>query len=145
MAESYQTGQKTLWIKEKLLLRAISPFSTLFLKDLYGKHEKTRDCLGKGQLFIKQQNFRPVQFERLCRQQYRCNFHNEFHYEKNRKHCVKRRKCWLPAFSPFPTMFSKSPFLKVIKSRDCEVKTRGARVLVSLHRPDFSVTMKRRF
>ena len=22
------------------------------------------------------------------------------------KHCGKRRKCWLPAFSPFPTMFS---------------------------------------
>ena len=24
-----------------------------------------------------------------------------------RKHCGKRRKCWEPAFSPFPTMFSK--------------------------------------
>ena len=23
-----------------------------------------------------------------------------------RKHCGKRRKCWLPALSPFPTMFS---------------------------------------
>ena len=22
------------------------------------------------------------------------------------KHCGKRRKCWLPAFSPFPTVFS---------------------------------------
>ena len=22
------------------------------------------------------------------------------------KHCGKRRKCWWPAFSPFPTMFS---------------------------------------
>ena len=22
------------------------------------------------------------------------------------KHCGKRRKCWLPAFSPFPTAFS---------------------------------------
>ena len=26
-----------------------------------------------------------------------------------RKHCGKRRKCWLPAFSPFPTMFSALP------------------------------------
>ena len=26
---------------------------------------------------------------------------------EGRKHCGKRRKCWLPAFSPFPTMFSK--------------------------------------
>ena len=26
-----------------------------------------------------------------------------------RKYCGKRRKCWLPAFSPFPTMFSTHP------------------------------------
>ena len=26
--------------------------------------------------------------------------------EAFRKHCGKRRKCWLPAFSPFPKMFS---------------------------------------
>ena len=26
---------------------------------------------------------------------------------ESRKQCGKRRKCWLPAFSPFPTMFSK--------------------------------------
>ena len=35
-----------------------------------------------------------------------------------RKHCGKRRKCWLPAFSPFPTMFSKAFFHRVIKIRD---------------------------
>ena len=28
-------------------------------------------------------------------------------------------KCWLPAFSPFPTVFSKALFFKVVKSRDC--------------------------
>ena len=33
-----------------------------------------------------------------------------FDLQKNRKHCGKRRKCWLPAFSPFPTMFSKAFF-----------------------------------
>ena len=26
------------------------------------------------------------------------------------------RKCWLPAFSPFPTLFSKGFFFKVVKS-----------------------------
>ena len=31
-----------------------------------------------------------------------------------RKHCGKRRKCWLPAFSPFPTMFSKGFLLQAI-------------------------------
>ena len=34
----------------------------------------------------------------------------------------KGEKCWLPAFSPFPIMFSKVFFLRVIKSRDCVVK-----------------------
>ena len=33
----------------------------------------------------------------------------------DRKRCGKRRKCWLPAFSPFPTMFSKVVY-RVVKS-----------------------------
>ena len=43
-------------------------------------------------------------------------------FGKGGKHCEKRRKCWLPAFSPFPTMFSKNLFSLVIKGRDCVVK-----------------------
>ena len=43
---------------------------------------------------------------------------------KGEKHCEKRRKCWLPAFSPFPTMFSKGFLYRVVKSRDCVVKSR---------------------
>ena len=35
----------------------------------------------------------------------------------------KRRKCWLPAFSPFPKMFSKGILHGVVKSRDCVVKS----------------------
>ena len=35
----------------------------------------------------------------------------------------KKRKCWLLAFSPFHTMFSKGFFFWVIKSRDCMVKS----------------------
>ena len=31
-----------------------------------------------------------------------------FLYDKSRKHCGKGRKCWLPAFSPFLTVFSKA-------------------------------------
>ena len=34
----------------------------------------------------------------------------------------KRRKCWLPAFSPFPTMFSKGFCSIIVKSQDCMVK-----------------------
>ena len=42
---------------------------------------------------------------------------------KGTNNCGKRRKCWLPAFSPFPTMFSEGFFPRVIKSWDCVVKT----------------------
>ena len=35
----------------------------------------------------------------------------------------RRRKCWLLAFSPFSTMFSKALFPRVVKSRDCVVKS----------------------
>ena len=33
------------------------------------------------------------------------------------------RKCWLPAFSPLPTMFSKALFCRVLKTWDCVVKS----------------------
>ena len=46
----------------------------------------------------------------------------EIWFGKGRKHCGKRRKCWLPAFSPFPTMFSKGFLYRVIKTCDCVVK-----------------------
>ena len=39
-----------------------------------------------------------------------------------RKYCGKRRKCWLPAFSPFPTMFSKGFSSGVVKSSHCVVR-----------------------
>ena len=37
---------------------------------------------------------------------------------KGRKHCENRRKCWLPSFSPFPTMLLKAFCVRVVKSRD---------------------------
>ena len=40
-----------------------------------------------------------------------------------RKYCKQRRKYWFPTFSPFPTMFSKTFFLKVFKSRNCVLKS----------------------
>ena len=45
-----------------------------------------------------------------------------FLFGKSRKHCEKRRKCWLPAFSPLPTMFSKACLLRVVKIWDCAGK-----------------------
>ena len=39
----------------------------------------------------------------------------EIYFGKGRKHCVKRKQCWSPAVSPFPTMFSKVFLFWVIK------------------------------
>ena len=40
--------ENTVGKGENCLLQAISPFSTVFTKDLYCRHVKCRDCLGKG-------------------------------------------------------------------------------------------------
>ena len=60
--------------------------------------------------------------ESICRKQIKCDSKTEISLEKDRKHYGKRRKCWLPAFSPFPTMFSKDYFFRVVKSRNCVVE-----------------------
>ena len=38
---------------------------------------------------------------------------------ESRKHCGRRRKCWLPAFSPLSTMFSKALICRAAKTTDC--------------------------
>ena len=43
-------------------------------------------------------------------------------YRKGRNNCGERSKCWLPAFSPFPTMFSKGFLHRGVKGQDCMVK-----------------------
>ena len=53
----------------------------------------------------------------------KCNLKKEILFGMGGKHCGKRRKCWLPAFSPFPTMFSKAFFSRGVKSRDCVGKS----------------------
>ena len=37
-------------------------------------------------------------------------------------HCEKLRKCWLPAFSLFPKMFSKGLFFWLVKCLYCVEK-----------------------
>ena len=54
----------------------------------------------------------------ICRRQFKLDSKIEICFGKGRKYCGKRRKCWLPAFSPFPTMFSKALFYRMVKTRD---------------------------
>ena len=46
--KALQTGRKQCGKRRNCSLRAISPFPTVFSKDLYCRHIKTRACLGKG-------------------------------------------------------------------------------------------------
>ena len=39
------------------------------------------------------------------------------------ENAVVKGKCWLLPFSPFPTVFSKAFFFRVVKIRDCVVKS----------------------
>ena len=45
----YKNGRKfSKWVKNTAGKGAISPFRKVFSKDLYCRHVKTKDCLGKG-------------------------------------------------------------------------------------------------
>ena len=76
-------------------------------------------------LLTKPQSFGLVQIESICRWHNICESKTEIHFGKSRKHFGKKRKYWLPAFSSFPTMFSKGYRQRVVKlkSWDCVVKS----------------------
>ena len=61
-------------------------------------------------LFTKRQLLRLVQIQSICRRQNKCKLQTEILFWMGRKHCGKSRKCCLPAFSSFPTMFLKGFF-----------------------------------
>ena len=67
-------------------------------------------------LFTERQNFELVKIKSICRRQNKFDFNSEIRFfGKGRKHSGKRRKCWLLAFSPFPTMFLKGIFPMSLK------------------------------
>ena len=46
------------------------------------------------------------------------------------------RKCWLPAFSPFPTMFLKGPFLRDVKITGlCDKELTICHTILSFNNP----------
>ena len=133
-------GRKYCGKRRNCSLRAISPFPAVFSKDLFCRHVKTRACLGKGlstlaamvplvvlSSLILLPDDKISSLSKLKAladddfsgaQMVRC-----FCYRVENI-VEKRRKCWLPAFSPFPTMFSKVFFfLGGVKSRHCVMKS----------------------
>ena len=67
-----------------------------------------QNCLpnNKIYLFTKRQNFSVVQFQRLCRRQYKCNLCNQFCNGKSWKHWRKRNAGY-QHFLLFPQCFQK--------------------------------------
>ena len=58
-------------------------------------------------------DFRLVKIKHICRPENKCDLTRDILFGMARKHCGKR-KCWLPAFSPFPTMFSKGLLFRLL-------------------------------
>ena len=69
--------------------------------------------------FTKQQIFGFLKSEVIFRPKYECNSKTE-NVRKGRIHCVKKRKYWLPAFDPYPTLFGKAFLYRMFKPGDCE-------------------------
>ena len=57
MADGFQTGTKHCGKRRNCSLRAISPFSTVFSKDLYCRHVEKKACLGNGSTNIFSKSF----------------------------------------------------------------------------------------
>ena len=82
--------------------------------------ELTEDSSNVFKSFPSDEILHWFKLKAFCRQQNKCDS-KIICFGKDRKDCRKRRKLWLPAFSPCPTMISKGFFLRVIKNQDCAV------------------------
>ena len=109
-----QKGRKHCGKRINCSLRAISPFLTVFTKELHTC--KNQGLFGKGLNFYQMTNsLTGPNWKHL--QATWCNLKTKLLFWMGRKHCEKWRKCWLPAFSPFLTIFSKGFFFMVVTSR----------------------------
>ena len=78
----------------------------MFSEGLFLKVIKVRDRLAKG--YNSLPNDKNLDLTKLkAFADDKINVTQTICFGKGIKHCWKRRKCCLPAFSPFPTMFSK--------------------------------------
>ena len=69
--------------------------------------------------FTRRQSFGFVRIENICRPQFHCGSKDAISLWRDRKHCGKKRKCWLPAFSSFSPVFSKAFYLGHLKLPLC--------------------------
>ena len=98
--ERFSNEYKTLRLKGKLLVSSNFSFSHSVFKRLVLQTHKKQGLFEKG-------------LKAFADEKINLTGRTEIHFGMNRKHCGKRRKCWLPAFSLFPTMFSKLRLLSL--------------------------------
>ena len=112
----YKSFGNTAWKKEKLLVLNNFSFS-------HSVFYPFGECSAIFIKFEKNCHLQIFQFGSVQNLLFGKRFKTETHFEMGKKRCGKRRKCCLPAFSLFPTMFSKGFFFRVVKSRDCVGKS----------------------
>ena len=118
-------GQKTLWERRKCWLPAFSPFHTIFSKDFFYRLVKNRNSVVKsGTLYICWScltMYQKTKFQtgpnskHLQTTKLKVLKLMIFVFDRVDNIVSKRRKRWSPAFSPFPSMFSKGLLLRVVK------------------------------
>ena len=137
---------KTLWEKEKLLVTSNFSFShsvfyhfiqlsTIFIKSIvvcklfqFGEcvwervnslpNNETLDMIKLLAFADEKLNIIKVTIS-LC--------------DRVENYCSKRREFWLPAFSPFPKLFSRAFFFRVVNSQDAVVELKGPITLLALN------------
>ena len=62
-----QTCRKHYWKRRNCSLWAISPFHTMFSKDMYYRYVKIKGVLGRCYFLTRQQYFRLVQIQIICK------------------------------------------------------------------------------
>ena len=86
----HKIGKKTMGKKEKLLDMRNFSFSHSVFKRLVLQTRKIKGLFGKG-----------FNLKASVDNSYNGTQVQQF---QDQNHCVKRRKCWLPEFLPFPTL-----------------------------------------
>ena len=99
------------------LFRTLSPLIVSCLLILFNHFEILYFFIGMYR--STEHDFDWPKTESICSRQSRCDSKIEICFDKDRKHCGNRRKCWYPAFSSFRTMFSKAFFPRTLKTMGC--------------------------
>ena len=103
------------------LYKCKTAFSVLYDLNLHSTHQQHKPVTS---LFTKQQIYRLVQLESICRGQYKAIPNIEICLQNGRKHCGKRRKTLVSSIFSFCHNVTKMPLNSgLLKVENCAVKS----------------------